>query len=80
MLSRIYTILQTLLVAVLLVLLLNYSTPPPTDEEGSVRIFTRQIEFDFAGWMFNAVGLKFEQGAAGMPGYMNHARFRPGEP
>jgi len=70
MLSRIYTLLQMLLVAILLVLLLDYSTPPPTDEEGRARTFTRQIEFDFVSWMSNAFAVKFEQGAAGLPGYL----------
>jgi hypothetical protein len=77
MLSRINTILQTLLIAIIVVLLLQASAPLPTDEEGSVRTFTRSIEFDYIDWMLNALSLKVEQGAAGLPGYL-HRETRKG--
>lgn len=69
--SRISLILQWTLLVFLLSALLVYSTPPLTDETGQVRIFTRQIEFDYLEWMFDALGVKLQAGAAGLPGYLD---------
>lgn len=69
--SRISTFLQWALLVFLLSVLLVYSTPPLTDETGQVRIFTRQIEFDYLEWMFDALGVKLQTGAAGLPGYLD---------
>jgi hypothetical protein len=69
--SRISTFLQWALLVFLLSVLLAYSTPPLTDETGQVRIFTRQIEFDYLEWMFDALGVKLQAGAAGLPAYLD---------
>ncbi len=69
--SRISLILQWALLVFLLGTLLVYSTPPLTDETGQVRIFTRQIEFDYLEWMFDALGVKLQAGAAGLPAYLS---------
>jgi hypothetical protein len=71
MLSRISYLLQWLIFVALLCALLTSSTPPLTDEIGQVRTFTRQIEFDYIEWMTNAIGVKFQQGAVGLPGYLD---------
>ena len=49
----------------------TYSAPRAMDEFDQVRAYTRDIEFDYVSWMLNAAGLKLEQGAVGMPGYLN---------
>jgi len=53
--------------------LLTYSTPPATDEVERVRAYTRQIEFDYTNWMMNALAVKLQQGASGIPNYMQRA-------
>ncbi|HTP00571.1 MAG TPA: hypothetical protein VMJ64_04300 [Anaerolineales bacterium] len=49
---------------------LTASAPRPANEVDRVRAYTRNIEFDYVSWMLNAAGLKLEQGAIGIPGYM----------
>lgn len=71
MLDRLFTTLQLILLVISLSILLTSSATLPLDEVGNVRTFTRQIEFDYMDWMLNALGVKFEQGAAGLPGYLN---------
>lgn len=72
MFSRIIRFLDWFLFIALCALTLSYSSPPPTDEVERVRAYTRQIEFDYVNWMLNAMGVKIEQGAAGLPGYLNN--------
>ena len=50
---------------------LTASGPRPADEMDRVRAYTRDIEFDYLSWMLNAIKLKVEQGAVGIPGYLN---------
>ena len=71
MFDRLINILQWILLVIFLSLLLTSSAILPLDEIGNVRTFSRQIEFDYMDWMLNAIGLKVEQGAAGLPGYLN---------
>jgi hypothetical protein len=68
---RILDILLWVLFVFVMCLLLSTSTPPPTDEVEQVRTYTRQIEFDYVEWMLNALGVKLQQGAAGLPGYLD---------
>jgi hypothetical protein len=51
--------------------LLSYSTPPPTDINQQARTYTRAIEFDYVEWMLDAFKIKAQQGAAGLPGYLD---------
>lgn len=71
MLSRIFSLLQWILFVLILSALLTYSTPPPTDELGQIRTFTRQIEFDYGEWMLEAIRIKVQAGAAGLPAYLD---------
>ncbi len=51
--------------------LFTYSAPRATDEIDKVRAYTRDIEFDYVSWMLNAASLKIQQGAVGLPGYLD---------
>ena len=64
-------IIEWLCLSIFLAALLTYSSPPPTDEVEQVRAYTRQVEFDYANWMIDAVRVKLQQGAAGIPNYMD---------
>lgn len=52
------------------VLLLGNSNLPPTDSLEKVRAFTRQIEFDFIGWTFDAFKMKLFESALGTSNYL----------
>ncbi len=71
MISRIVDFLLWALVVLIMSLLLTFSTPPPTDQVGQARIYTRQIEFDYVEWMLNAFKVKMQQGSVGLPGYVD---------
>ena len=51
-------------------MLLAYSTVPPGDQLERIRAFTRQIEFDYVNWTFNALGVKIRDGALGTQTYL----------
>jgi hypothetical protein len=53
-----------------LLLLLTGSIIPPGDRIEGVRAFTRDIEFDFIGWILNAMGTKLTQAALGTGSYL----------
>lgn len=61
---------QALVFAVALALALTSSSPQARTETDRVRAFTRSIEFDYLSWMLDAAGLKLQQDASGMPGYL----------
>lgn len=71
MLNRLSALLEWAVFIVLCSVLLTQSDPRVTDEYGRVRQYTRQIEFDYVRWMLGALGTKLEQGAAGLPGYID---------
>ncbi len=64
-------ILEYLIVIVIGMIALTGSAPRPADEVDRVRAYTRDIEFDYLGWMLNAAELKAQQGAVGIPGYLS---------
>lgn len=72
MLNRLGFILERLIVIVICVLLLTSGEPRPVDTIDKVRAYTRDIEFDYIAWMLNAADIKLQQGAAGIPGYLDH--------
>ncbi|HZD58621.1 MAG TPA: hypothetical protein VE136_17945 [Anaerolineales bacterium] len=53
------------------ILLLGSSTPPANDETARVRAFTRDLEFDYVSWTFNALGIKFGQFALAPADYLS---------
>ncbi|MBI3738127.1 MAG: hypothetical protein HY258_03670 [Chloroflexi bacterium] len=71
MLQRLGLILEWLILSALALMLLTYSAPRATDEADQVRAYTRDIEFDYISWMLDAMRVKVQQGAAGIPGYLN---------
>lgn len=71
MLYRLSRILEWLILSALCLSVLTYSTPRTTNEVDRVRAYTRNIEFDYISWMLNAAGLKVQQGAVGLPGYLD---------
>ncbi len=71
MFYRLSLALEWLVLSAICLMVFTYSAPRPMDEFDRVRAYTRDIEFDYASWMLNAAGLKIEQGAVGIPGYIN---------
>ncbi len=69
---RLARALETSILAFLCVLVLTSSAPRPQDEFDRVRAYTRGIEFDYVSWMLDAARVKLEQGAVGVPGYLDH--------
>ena len=72
MLNRLGIILERLMVIVVCLLLLTTGEPRPSDTIDRVRAYTRDIEFDYIAWMLNAAGVKIQQGATGVPGYLDN--------
>lgn len=72
MLYRLTQAIEWLIIAAICGLALTYSAPRATDEVDRVRAYTRELEFDYLGWMLNAADLKVQQSAVGVPGYLNH--------
>jgi hypothetical protein len=64
-------LLEWLILSSIGLMTLTYSAPRPADEVDRVRAYTRNIEFDYISWMLNAMRLKLQQGAAGIPGYLD---------
>jgi hypothetical protein len=64
-------ILEYIVIAIIGIAALPASGPRPLDEVDRVRAYTRNVEFDYVSWMLNAARLKIEQGAVGIPGYLD---------
>ena len=71
MLYRLSLAVEWLILTAVCLMVLTYSAPRATNEEDRVRAYTRNIEFDYVSWMLNAAQLKIQQGAVGMPGYLD---------
>lgn len=71
-----YNILQIALITVLVAVFLAGSIVQPGDELEQIRAYTRQIEFNYLDWTFNAFGIKFEQAALGTKEYLPEQEFR----
>jgi hypothetical protein len=71
MFYRVSWILEYILVFSICIAVLTGSGPRATDEIDRVRAYTRDIEFDYLSWMLNAASLKVEQGAVGVPAYLD---------
>lgn len=67
---------RLILVLLVAVLLLGNSNLPPTDALEKVRAFTRQVEFDFIEWTFNAFKLKLFETALGASNYLTKEQQR----
>ena len=59
-----------LAVLLLLAAVLGSSALPPGDVGERARAFTRQVEFDYVGWMLTALKNKLSQGALSSDAYL----------
>jgi len=71
MFYRLNRILTWLIISVVCLSTFTFSEPRLVDETDRVRVYTRNIEFDYVPWMLNAMWVKIQQGATGTPGYIN---------
>ena len=62
---------SVLLTAIFGLMTLQRSVVAPKDETERVRTFTRMVEFDYASWMLNALVVKTQQGALGVPNFLD---------
>jgi hypothetical protein len=67
MLDRILRIVDFLALTLAVLIAATADAPQLTGTSDRVRTFTRQIEFDYPNWVWNAAWTKFEQGAVGLP-------------
>ncbi len=70
MLKRIESILSLSIVLLLFAYLLPASSPRPGAILDSARAFTRSQEFNYEAWTYDAVWLKLQQSALGLPQYI----------
>ena len=67
MLYRVLRILDFLALTLAMIIAATGDAPRLTDTSDRVRSFTREIEFDYPNWVWNAAWTKLEQGAVGLP-------------
>src|SRR5512138_3935422 len=67
MLYRILHIVDFLALAIAVVIAATSDAPRLTDTSDRVRVYTREIEFDYPNWVWNAAWTKFKQGAISAP-------------
>jgi hypothetical protein len=67
MLYRLLRILDFLALTLAIVFAAGGDSPKLTGDPDRVRFFTRNIEFDYPNWVWNATWIKLEQGALGLP-------------
>ena len=67
MLYRILFVVNILAVATAIILATGGDTPRFTGESDRIRTYTREIEFDYPTWVWNAAWTKLEQGTINAP-------------
>lgn len=67
MFYRIARIIDFLAVALLVLFAASGDTPRFTGQTDRARLYTREIEFDYPNWVWNATWIKLEQNAIGLP-------------
>ncbi|MGE5461883.1 MAG: hypothetical protein ACM3PS_00915, partial [Syntrophothermus sp.] len=67
MLYRILYVVDFLAVAIAVIIATGGDTPRFTGQSDKVRAYTREIEFDYPNWVWNAFWTKLEQGAISAP-------------
>jgi hypothetical protein len=67
MLNRILQVIDFLALAIAIVIATGGDAPSFTGQTDRVRAYTRQIEFDYPNWVWNAAWTKLKQGAIGAP-------------
>jgi hypothetical protein len=64
---RILQIVDFIALTIAIIIAAGGDSPRFTDQSDRVRAYTRDIEFDYPNWVWNAIWTKFEQGAVGAP-------------
>jgi len=67
MIYRILHILDFLALSIAIIIAATGDAPRLTDTSDRVRSFTRNTEFDYPNWVWNAAWIKIEQSAVGLP-------------
>src|SRR5690349_3776208 len=67
MFSRILQVIDFLALAIAIIIALGGDAPSFTGQTDRIRVYTREIEFDYPNWVWNAAWMKLEQGAVGAP-------------
>jgi len=67
MLYRILYVLDFLALTLAIMIAATGDAPQLTDTSDRVRSFTREIEFDYPNWVWNAAWIKLEQASIGLP-------------
>ena len=67
MIYRILQVIDFLALSLAIILAAGGDTPRFSENADRVRVHTRQIEFDYPNWVWNAVWTKLQQGAIGAP-------------
>ncbi|HSJ87315.1 MAG TPA: hypothetical protein VK909_08915 [Anaerolineales bacterium] len=67
MLNRILQVFDFLALAIAIILAAGGDAPRFTGESDRVRTYTRQIEFDYPNWVWDAAWTKLKQGSIGSP-------------
>jgi hypothetical protein len=67
MLYRILYVVDILAVALAVIIATGGDTPRFSGQSDRVRVHTRQIEFDYPNWVWDAAWTKLQQGAVGAP-------------
>ncbi len=71
---RLSWIIEYLIIATLFAVGMAASAPRPQNEVDRVMAYTRDIEFDYLSWMLKAADIKIQQGAVGIPGYLDREK------
>jgi hypothetical protein len=67
MFYRVLRILDTLALSLAVIIAVTGDAPRLTGASDRVRTFTREIEFDYPNWVWDAAWTKLEQGSIGLP-------------
>lgn len=67
MVYRLLQVLNVLALAIAVIIAAGGDSPSFTGQTDQVRVYTRQIEFDYPNWVWDAAWTKLEQGAVGAP-------------
>lgn len=67
MLYRILQVIDILALALAIIIAAGGDTPRFSGHADRVRVHTREIEFDYPNWVWNAVWIKLQQGTIGAP-------------
>jgi hypothetical protein len=73
MFQRIVRGLELTLILFILALVTGYSSPSSTEKVEKVRVYTRQIEFNYLSWMGNAALIKLRSASIDAPHLFDHA-------